>query len=312
MKIIRIKDLSNKQEISKIWNNEYGKIYPISDELWLRNLNNANLDNSYVALTDKIVGFIITKVYEDDYPINGYQETGWISLIYVIPQERNKGIGTLLLEKAENDFIRLNKHHIYIGKDMNDFFPGIPIDLKHSTEWFEKRGYQRLYSTCDLIIHKNNKMIPLKNDKIIYQLGSINFKDEIISFLENNWPGRWTKETIEYFENGGTGREYLLGIDGDKICAFAKVCFPDTPTILISNSMTWRDRFEALGGIGPLGVEINHRHKSIGYDIVACATNLLFESNASDIIIDWTNLLDFYRKLGYEVWKSYEYVKKEI
>jgi hypothetical protein len=50
----------------------------------------------------------------------------------------------------------------------------------------------------------------------------------------------------------------------------------------------------------------------LGYDIVAASVNALVEAGVSDIIIDWTGLLDFYRKLGFEVWKSYSYLYKKV
>ena len=96
------------------------------------------------------------------------------------------------------------------------------------------------------------------------------------------------------------------------ICAFAKIGLPTTDILLTSYSLTWRKRFVALGGIGPLGVDASYRNKHIGYDIVAYAHNVLIDNNVSDIIIDWTGLLDFYRQFGFEVFKSYFYMAKTI
>ena len=143
-------------------------------------------------------------------------------------------------------------------------------------------------------------------------LGNQVDKKDLIEFLDKNWPGRWTKEAVDYFEQGGDGGEYLVGLDKEKICAFAKVNFPNTPTKLISYNLTWREKFNSLGGIGPLGVNIDYRGNHIGYDIIAEAINRLIDSGAEDIIIDWTNLLDFYRKFEFEVWKSYDYLQKKL
>ena len=48
----------------------------------------------------------------------------------------------------------------------------------------------------------------------------------LIEFMNKNWPGRWTKEAVDYFNNGGTGSEYLLCVLDNKVIAFAKVCYP--------------------------------------------------------------------------------------
>ena len=312
MEFIKINFKKDLESIKDIWNKEYELIYPISQALIERNTINAYSDASFIAKeNEEIAGFIISKNYDDDYHNELYKEIGWISLIYVIPKYRNKGIGSTLLKKVESEFIKLNKKVLFLGKDFNNFFPGLPIDLKKHLGWFEKRGFTRLYNTCDLIKNKDIK-IPLRNNSIKFTLGNEIPKEKIIEFLDANWPGRWTKEAKEYFEFGGEGKEYLIGLDGDKVCAFAKLGFPDTPTKLISYSLTWRNKFDSLGGIGPLGVDKSYRGQNIGYDLVACATNILLDSGAEEIIIDWTNLLDFYRKFGYEVWKSYEYLQKNL
>lgn len=303
------KDLKS---IKDIWNEEYNSIFPISDELIKRNTQNAYLKASFIVKEkNETIGFVISKVYDDEYHKFDYDNIGWISLIFVKSAYRNKGIGSILINRVESEFSKLGKTTINIGRDFYNFFPGLPIDLKMSINWFIKKGYNRLSNTCDLIRNKDT-LILLRNNNIKYAFASSISKEKLIDFLEANWPGRWTKEAVDYYNQGGNGGEYLVGLDENEICAFAKVNFPSTPTNLISYNLTWRDKFNYLGGIGPLGVNINYRKQSIGYDIVAYAINELIKNGADNIIIDWTNLLDFYRKFDFEVWKSYDYLQKKL
>lgn len=312
--------LKNNSEIStdicKLWNKAYGNIYPINEELMKRNLSNIYESASYVVYDEReIVGFIISKIWEDQFEIPGYSETGWISLILVDFNYRNQGIGTKLLNLAEKKFKEDGKSSINLGKDYLNFFPGLPVDLKNSADWFVKRGFSRSYDTFDLI--KNIKgqslnKLPLKNENIEYRIANINDKDDLLVFIRKNWSGRWFKEAIDYFKNGGSGKEYVIGLDNQKICAFAKIGYPNTSINLISYSLTWRNRFDALGGIGPLGVDSSYRRQNIGYDIVSFANNILLDNNVTNIIIDWTGLVDFYRRMGFEVFKSYYYMSKKL
>lgn len=313
MKIIRLNEYNFDKKLYEMWNNDYKQIFPISESLFNRNTSNSYCDASFVALeNNEPIGFIVGKIWDDEYEIKGYENCGWINLIYVLPHYRNKGIGEALLKKAENEFEKLNKSIIYIGRDYLNYFPGLPCDLKNSLEWFLKRGYNNPYNTYDLICNKNFELQPLINDNYLFRPANINDKDNLITFMNNNWPGRWTKEVVDYFNNGGTGREYLLCLDNDYICAFTKIGYPSTTDNLISYSMTWRNRFNKLGGIGPLGVDIKYRKRHLGRDIVCYGKNVLIENNVSDIIIDWTGLLDFYRPYGFEVWKSYFYLTKNL
>ena len=188
--------------------------------------------------------------------------------------------------------------------------------LKHDSKeyqgWFQKRGFEFTYQTHDLI-SRTNKKIGIKNNNFKFISADKINKDLVIKFIESCWPGRWTKEAIDYYNNGGNGREYQICInDKNEIIAFAKVCYPNTLTKCISNSLTWRARFDALGGIGPLGVAPNYRGLHLGYDIVVSSLNNLINFGISDIIIDWTGLLEFYRKMGFEVWKVYFYLQKKL
>lgn len=310
-KIVKLSNYKEKENLYKLWNTEYEKVLPISKELFERNLENAYDNATFVALDcDQLVGFIIGKIWNDEYKIEGYDKQGWISLIYVHPEYRKRGIGSNLLKIVEDEFERLNKSTIYVGRDYFNYFPGLPEDCKESLDWFKKRGYENNRCTYDLI-SKNKGKIALVNSNYSFRLATLNDKDKIINFIHENWPGRWTKEILDYWNNGGTGRECAICLDQDKVCAFAKLGYPDTLESQISNSLTWRDCFKSLGGIGPLGVDKNYRGRHLGYDIVAYSKNVLIDANVTDIIIDWTSLLDFYHKFEFNVWKSYYYLTKQ-
>ena len=45
----------------------------------------------------------------------------------------------------------MGKNRLYLGRDLLNYFPGLPIELKNNAEWFEKRGFNQLGNTCDLI-----------------------------------------------------------------------------------------------------------------------------------------------------------------
>ncbi len=316
MEFIKLIDFKNKKEIFELWNKEFGYIYPITIELFNRNLSNVDLKASYVSIDDnnKLVGFILVKFWKDSFDINTYNDSCWINLIYVDSKSRRLGIGSKLLELAEKEAIQAKKKCLYLGKDYLNYFPGLPVDMKSNCEWFVKRGFNRPYDTYDLIknIDTNTVKLRLKNKSFIFRKSNINDKEKLIEFIKKNWPGRWLKELLDYYDNGGNGSEYLIALDGNIICAFAKIGLPSTDISLISFSMTWRKRFKALGGIGPLGVDISYRKQNLGYDIVAYAHNYLLDNEVSNIIIDWTGLLEFYRLMGFEVFKSYFYMNKTL
>lgn len=80
-------------------------------------------------------------------------------MFYVNRLNRRNGIGTKLLDLVELNLKKLGKKNLYIGKDYLNYFPGLPVDLKNSANWFEKRGFVRTYDTYDLIKSSYLKMM---------------------------------------------------------------------------------------------------------------------------------------------------------
>ena len=140
MQILKLSEYEKLNDLYLIWNAEYGNIYPITAELFERNIENIYMKASYVAVDDgKLIGFVIGKVWQDDYNIKTYEKIGWISLIYVKKEFRNNGIGTLLLQKSLDVFKSLGCTKVFLGKDYQNFFPGLPVDLKAHVKWFTNR-----------------------------------------------------------------------------------------------------------------------------------------------------------------------------
>ena len=309
-------------ELYQLWNWEYGFIFPITKELFMRNTyaTPGFLENeSYVALVDnKPVGFIIDKIWQHQIELEQYLGIGWISLIFVKSEYRNQGIGTRLLDNALSAFKKRAINKIYLGKDYQNFFPGLPKDLKAFHEWFVKRGFQALYETNDLInLNLNSFKMPLVEyrSKEQYTIKLLEEKDipSMQKFLEDNFPGRWLVEYCDYLKQGGTGNEFLICINSlHEVIGFCRIGTNDTPINQIGFSLTWRKRFSCLGGLGPLGVAKGYRHQNIAHNLLVKAILELKYRGCDKVIIDWTNLLELYRLFGFELWKTYTYFEKNI
>ena len=82
---------------------------------------------------------------------------------------------------------------------------------------------------------------------------------------------------------------------------------------MIAQNVYWAPLFNGkLGGIGPLGVDSAERGNGYGIAIVEAAIAFLRSRDIKNIVIDWTGLVGFYRKLDYEVWKGYTSYRKVL
>ena len=303
---IRDNDLLN---CLKLWNDEMGYVYPISSNSFYQNVIDYKDKDVMIYYDDeRVIGFIFLKRFSDDRLVN-YSNNLYISLFYVSKKYRRQGIGSNLFDFAEE--IRDGKELI-IGKDINNFFPGVPTDFDNLTDvWLEKRGFVGKRYTHDLIT-KDPKIYEIRNKDVEYKYCDDSQKEELIQMMINNNWGRWALEAKEYFgkKTENDKNAYIVGMIDGKIISFAKV--NDYKMYLSSYNLMWKERFENLGGFGPLGVDRNYRKKGIGFDMISVGLNDLVNKGCKTIILDWTGLMELYAKFNFEVWKSYKYMSKSF
>ena len=293
----------------QLWNDEMGYVYPISFNSYMQNIVDYMDKDMMIAFdVNKVVGFILLKRYNDTTYVN-YSNNLHISLFYVSKKYRRQGIGSKLIDFAEE--IRDGKDLI-IGKDINNFFPGVPTDFDNLTDvWLEKRGFEGKRYTHDLITKKPN-IFELRNKEVEYKYCEDCQKEELIQMMMNNNWGRWALEAKDYFEKKSNNDEnaYIVAMLNGKIVAFSKV---NTYKMdLSSYNLMWKERFENLGGFGPLGVDRNFRKNGIGFDMISVSLKDLIDKGCKTLMLDWTGLMELYAKFNFEVWKSYKYMSKSF
>ncbi|WP_152657905.1 GNAT family N-acetyltransferase [Oceanobacillus sp. CFH 90083] len=306
------------EAVVQLWNGEIGTDFPMRKELFKQNSfedENICKQASAIAVDDEgnVAGFVVAKIYQEKHKVDISRTTGWIQVLLVGESQRNQGIGSTLLANAEKYLKKAGAKLILLGRDPWHYFPGIPVELKETKAWFERKGYENTGTEHDMIrkysVHDEIK-IPNMNGVECCVLDLAD-KELFLDFLHRCFPGRWEYEAIHYFRKGGTGREFAIMKKEKKIIGFCRM--NDEQSVLIAQNVYWAPLFkEKLGGIGPLGVDKRERGQGYGLAIVEAGINFLRERGHSRIVIDWTGLISFYNKLGYTVWKSYSAYKKDV
>ena len=293
----------------KLWNDEIGLIYPITEKAFYQNVIDYSEKDGLVAYCDnKVIGFIILKQFSDDKLVD-YTNNLFISLFYVLKKYRRQGVGSTLFDFANNI---CGEKKLIIGKDIYNFFPGVPTDFDNLTDvWLEKRGFTGYRYTHDLIA-RHPKSYEIKNKEVVYKYCEDEEKDKLLEFIKkNNWK-RWALEVEEYFLNKKENDEkaYIIGLLNGEIISFVRVNTSEMN--MVAYNVMWQNRFEKLGGIGPLGVDKEQRKSGLGKDVISIAINNLLEKGCKELMIDWTGLMELYSKFNFEVWKSYKYMQKNL
>ena len=315
--MIEIKSFNSFSDYDKcreLWNSELGFMYPINEGLFNHHVTNSPYlykNASFGAFLDnELVGFIISKIYDGEL-ISAYKTRGWISLFFVKRKSRKNGIGSMLLDKALEEFKKLGKEEVWMGQDLGNFFPGVPSDFDNlTTNFLEKRGFSFLGITHDLLMIKPfNKEVKNKTN-YIYRYMKDSDIPSLRAFMVKNFPGRWNFELEEYLSINKDLRCYFLALDKDKVIGFLKINTPSSDNY--SYNITWSDRFDDLIGIGPLGVDKDYRGQGVSREIFNNAFYSLHLEGHDNLFIDWTGLMEYYQTFNYEVWKCYNKYKIKL
>ncbi|MEK4357245.1 GNAT family N-acetyltransferase [Paenibacillus sp. FSL M7-1455] len=302
----------------ELWNRELGGLFPMREQLMRQNTfqdQNVYAAGSKLAVDDegRLAGFVIAKIWQEEQRSMKLGDGGgWIQAIVVRSDVRGQGVGSRLLEQAEQALRDAGAQLAYVGRDPWHYFPGIPHELPDAKTWFARKGYEVLYDVYDLVnISGEHEGRQQYVDGAYARLLEVGDRDEMLRFFKRCFPGRWLYEAETYWERGGTGREFVgLFKDGEMI-GFCRVNDDQSP--LIAQNTYWAPLFESpLGGIGPLGVDDRFRGNGYGLAIVKDGVAELASRGVKNLVIDWTGLIDFYAKLGFTVWKGYDLAKKDL
>src|SRR5699024_8165519 len=108
-----------------------------------------------------------------------------------------------------------------------------------------------------------------------------------------------------------TGREFVVLRKNNRIIGFCRINDEHSP--MIAQNVYWAPLITGeLGGVGPLGIDENERGQGYGLAIVEAGLAFLRQRGICHIVIDWTDLVNFYKKLGFCPWKGYLVYQKEI
>ncbi|GAA0424229.1 MAG: GNAT family N-acetyltransferase [Bacillota bacterium] len=304
-------------ELVQLWNKEIGQYFPMREELFGQNSfadTNVCYEASQIAVNaeNKTIGFIVAKKWQDEIEVGLPANTGWIQVLLVHHNYRHQGVGKALLAHTENTFKQSGVTRIILGQDVWHYFPGIPSVLPQTSAWFEHQGYQANGKAFDLLSSYTALSYPKPNKPgVELSLLKKEEKSSLLTFLNRCFPGRWEYEAIQYFKHGGTGREFVVLKKNQHIIGFCRINDASSP--IIAQNVYWSPLFnEALGGIGPLGVDEQERGNGYGKMVVQAGIHYLRERGINRIVIDWTGLVNFYKQLDYGVWKSYWYYVKDL
>lgn len=232
----------------------------------------------------------------------GVDPAGSIPLVAVAPGHRRRGVGTELVRRAVAGLAG----PVGVGSGGRaHIWPGIPTDLPAARPFFASLGWVEQGVVSDLVQDLSaaglgDRLAALGTPAgVDLALAGPDEMGAVLAFEAAHFP-EWVRSFREPGEQALVARDRNRGQDqGGAIVGSLLLAGPGRVTVY------WPMLGEDCGRIGCVGVHPDREGRGIGTAMVAHATRLLADRGTRLCHVDWAVRLDFYRRVGYRVWRRY-------
>ncbi|MGC9399979.1 MAG: GNAT family N-acetyltransferase [Anaerolineae bacterium] len=302
--------------LTHLWNVSCGPEFTVTEAFLRYNLRptTGGLQEGRIVYHGQTpVGFVLAsalpEVPETLYPVT----PGWIDALVVAPEAQYKGFGTQLLLWAEAWLAAQEVERIFVAGSLRSFMPGVPESFSHTRRFFTNHGYTvegRSWDVArDLGEGPSFRRYPPQELAPI-RPATPDDLEALRDFFARAFPGRWRFEVEEFLREGGRIADILILEQDERVEGFCWITRED--------SLRPLDRFymhrlpKPWGQLGPIGVSESVRGQGWGGRLLQAGLTHLADHGVRGCVIDWTELLDFYGKFGFEPYHCYHMMTKQL
>jgi mycothiol synthase len=254
---------------------------------------------------DAIVGFALSVRRRYPYYDLGYEaDRGWITMLFVHPGHRRKGIATVLVGRCENFLRKHNVSKILMSPyTPYYFFPGVDIDTyAGGYSLFLKLGYtsvEKIYGMERSLLdfypteEMEKRCNRLESQGVLIKKFEPRYITGLLEFLRKDYPGDLYRLALEKLRRSSESNEIFIAVKGKQIVGFS--------------------HFEGEH-FGPFAIAQAFMGKGIGPCLYYRTALYMKENGQRHLWLAWTtgHAKDFYFKLGLKTIRRHEIMEKNI
>jgi len=260
----------------------------------------------FAVVNDERVGFVLASVLQNHADV-APRAMGWIDALVVAPEFQNRGIGSALLQWAEEWLRAQGRTLIRLGGGLRPFAPGIPLELH--ANFFRARGY--VPRAENPIVHDfGNDLQNYESPKFLRALdvacrpAHADDIDALRKFFAREFAGRWLYEFEQHLRDGARISDYFIleserGIDSCCITTLEDSLRPIERFYPSPLPRPWAQ-------VGAIGVSADRRNAGYGSALLNATLKHLRERGVRGCIIDWTHHVGYYERFGFWEGRGYE------
>ncbi|MEI2769299.1 MAG: GNAT family N-acetyltransferase [Candidatus Competibacter sp.] len=292
----------NARDINRLWRETLGSAWPLSPSRLAASLRGTGPASGLVKwgafLGCRLIGVIAAEITGEDQAA--------LILIAVASDHQRRGVGTDLLDRLKRTFGAKDIRTLTLGAGASQpLWHGVPISLPSALAFFERHGGILDETSYDLVGTITDFRAPEPLMKRAHQYGITfetlrpEFASALLAFEQEHFPF-WQPFFVEAIANGAL-RDVLIARRQAEIAG--GLLLSETP---YCPGIQWAQRLgPRLGAFGILGVAPAHRERGIGLALAAYATEHLQRRGIQTCFLHWTDLRDWYSRLGFRVWEEY-------
>lgn len=292
------------ERLARFWNGFYPERYRIdADLLRMKTVECPAFDwgASGVEVADgEILGFVIVKKAATTLYVGPDKDTAHLAaLAYREPQ-----FGVDLMSDVKRLLRNRGVNRLTFGADANHFFPGCPTDCPAMQGFLMVEGFETTGEVVDLERNLGDYQNPVSiPEGDVYRRLTGNDVPSLETFLTREFPGRWRHDVLNQVQKQGPDTVFGLIRDG-KVEGFA-LLQDESQRVPVGGAVWRNDLGSKWGSLGPIGVSKGLRGRGSGHALLGEALADLRDRGVDRCIIDWTTLVDFYGRHGFEPTRRY-------
>lgn len=291
--------------LAALWNGFYPGRYRVDAELLRFNTVESPIFDwgaSTIEVHDgEPVGFVAVKKSPAQLYRGPDKDQSHLSAIVF----REPMVGVDLLADVKRLLRNRGGSRLLFGQDSRHFFPGCPDECRSTAMFLMVEGFNESGLSHDLerdMRDYENPAPPVPGDE--YRNLAEADLPSLRAFLEREFPGRWTYDVTQKLEREGDPSCVFGLLRNGRVEGFALLQGEGCKAPI--GGAVWRTSLgERWGSLGPIGVSKAVRGQGSGNALLGAALEELRRRGTHRAIIDWTGLVDFYGKHGFQVTRTY-------
>lgn len=302
-----------------LWQSTLGEQWPLTEPLFrvvIDTRRGYQTFQHFVAVEgDEIIGFIAAQATAN---VAAPALKGNIGAVLVAPHRQRRGTGRALLDRALAYLHGLGVLCVQLGGWEPRFWPGVPRNLPGALAFVEACGWDTSETDYDLMRRLDGYTTPpavaqrLHDAGVAIDAATEADVPEVIAFQAREFPGWY--EHYQYTAAVGDHADILVARaanDGNAVVGALLMCSPDARPK--RSEVIWQTILGPdMGALNAVGVAAAAQGRGIGIGLVARGSEILKSRGVGCCHIGWTDLLDFYGKVGYTPWREYAACRREL